>query len=128
MAGLPGGTCRLPAPAANTYTIRFGMALHIHMRAKQEHRDRDETEVAVLDALADRHEEGMTVFELRSHVDEDIDSLEEALGELKDDALIEAREEDNRTVILPDEAAVGPAESGDEEPDIFDRIRDRLPF
>ena len=98
------------------------------MRAKPEHRDRDGTEVAVLDALADRREEGMTVFELRSHVDEDIDTLEEALGDLKDDGLIEARKEDNRTVILPDEAAVGPAESDEEEPDIFDRIRDRLPF
>jgi DNA-binding transcriptional ArsR family regulator len=98
------------------------------MRAKPEHRDRDGTEVAVLDALADRREEGMTVFELRSHVDEDIDTLEEALGELKDDGLIQARESDNRTVILPDEAAVGPADSEEEEPDIFDRIRDRLPF
>jgi DNA-binding transcriptional ArsR family regulator len=98
------------------------------MRAKPEHRDRDGTEVAVLDALADRREEGMTVFELRSHVDEDIDTLEEALGELKDDGLIEAREGDNRTVILPDEAAVGPADSEEEEPDLFDRIRDRLPF
>jgi len=98
------------------------------MRAKPEHRDRDETEVAVLDALADRREEGMTVFELRSHVDEDIDTLEAALGDLKEDGLIEAREEDQRTVILPDEAAVGPVESDEEEPDIFDRIRDRLPF
>ena len=46
------------------------------MRAKREYRDRDETEVAVLDALADRKDEGMTVFELRSRVDVDIDELE----------------------------------------------------
>lgn len=98
------------------------------MRAKPKHRDRNETEVAVLDALADRREEGMTVFELRSHVDEDIDTLEDALSDLKNDELIEARKEKNRTVILPAEAAVGPVESDDEEPDIFDRIRDRLPF
>ena len=99
------------------------------MRAKPKHRDRNETEVAVLDALADRREEGMTVFELRSHVDADIDTLEEALGDLKEDDLIETRKERNRTVILPDTAAVGPDESDeDEEPDIFDRIRDRLPF
>ena len=39
------------------------------MRAKPEFRDRDDTEVAVLDALADRRDEGMTVFELRSEVD-----------------------------------------------------------
>lgn len=82
----------------------------------------------MLDALADRREEGMTVFELRSHVDEDIDTLETALGDLKEDGLIEAREEESRTVILPDDGAVGPAESDEEEPDIFDRIRDRLPF
>ena len=50
------------------------------MRAKPAHRDRDETEVAVLDALADRQSEGMSVLELRSHVDADIDRLEEARG------------------------------------------------
>ncbi|MEF8883229.1 MAG: DUF6432 family protein, partial [Halapricum sp.] len=50
------------------------------MQAKPEYRDRDDTEVAVLDALADRGEDGMTVFELRSHVDLDIDDLESALA------------------------------------------------
>jgi predicted transcriptional regulator len=70
----------------------------------------------------------MTVFELRSRVDEDIDTLEDALADLKEDDLIEAREEDGRTVILPDESAVGLADSGEDDPDIFDRIRDRLPF
>jgi len=53
------------------------------MRVKPAYRDRDETEVAVLDALADRREEGMTVFEIRSRVDVDIDRLEDALAELK---------------------------------------------
>jgi DNA-binding transcriptional ArsR family regulator len=69
------------------------------MRAKPEYRNRDGTEVAVLDALADHPEEGMTVFELRTHVDEDIDTLEDALAALKDDGLIEASENGQRTVI-----------------------------
>ena len=43
------------------------------MQAKREYRDRDDTEVAVLDALVDRTEEGMTVFELRTDVEVDIE-------------------------------------------------------
>ena len=39
------------------------------MQAKGEYRDREETQVAVLDALVDRTEEGMTVFELRADAD-----------------------------------------------------------
>ncbi len=97
------------------------------MRAKPEYREREETQVAVLDALADRQAEGMTVFELRSHVDADIDTLEGALAELKEDDLIEARQEDGRTVIRPDERAVGPVED-DSESGFFDEIRRRLPF
>jgi DNA-binding transcriptional ArsR family regulator len=97
------------------------------MRAKPEYRDRDETEVAVLDALADRQEDGMTVFELRSHVDADIDTLEGALADLKDDDLIDAQQEGGRTVILPDERVVGPVDD-DEDAGFFDELRRRLPF
>lgn len=97
------------------------------MRAKPEYRDRDETEVAVLDALADRREEGMTVFELRSHVDVDIDGLEESLAALKADDLIEVTEESNRTVIVPEDGVVGPADPDDDE-SLFDEIRRRLPL
>ena len=97
------------------------------MRAKPEHRDRGEVEVAVLDALGDRHQEGMTVFELRSRVDTDIDRLEEALAQLKADGLIEVTDGGERTVILPDESAVGPPRT-DDDPGVIDRIRDRLPF
>lgn len=96
------------------------------MQAKPEYRDRDDTEVAVLDALADRVEDGMTVFELRSHVDEDIDSLESALATLKADDLIIVEEEDDRTVIMPDEDVVGPDLPEDES--LFDQLRRRLPF
>jgi len=97
------------------------------MRAKPEYRDRDKTEVAVLDALADRQDEGMTVFELRSHVDADIDTLEGALADLKEDDLIEAEHDGGRTVILPDERVVGPV-NNDEEVGFFEKLRRRLPF
>jgi predicted transcriptional regulator len=96
------------------------------MRAKPEYRDRDETEVAVLDALADRREEGMTVFELRSRVDADIDTLEDALADLKEDGLIEAHQEKHRTLIVPKEGVVGPADPDDDS--VLDQIRERLPF
>ncbi|MEF8776538.1 MAG: DUF6432 family protein [Haloarculaceae archaeon] len=97
------------------------------MRAKGRYRDRREAEVAVLDALADRQDDGMTVFELRSRVDVDIDTLESALAELKEDDLIEVTEEGQRTVILPDERVLGP-EEGPEESGFFEEIRRRLPF
>ncbi len=76
------------------------------MKAKREYRDRDDVEVAVLDALVDRSEEGMTVFELRSRVGRDIDDLEGALAALKDDGLVTAKENGDRTVVLPDERVV----------------------
>jgi hypothetical protein len=97
------------------------------MRAKPEYRDRGETEVAVLDALADRADEGMTVFELRSRVDIDIDRLEDALADLKADDLIEVDNDGNRTVIMPDAEAVGTPDP-DDDPGLLDRLRRRLPF
>lgn len=97
------------------------------MRAKPEYRDRDETEVVVLDALADRHHEGMTVFEIRSRADVTIDEIEDALSALKQDDLITVEDDGERTVILPDEDAVGPVES-DDEPSLLDELRRRLPF
>lgn len=97
------------------------------MRAKEEYRDRNDTEVAVLDALAERHQDGMTVFELRSSVDVDIDRLESALGNLKDDELIEATSEGRETRIVPESKAIGPGEA-DETETIVDRIRERLPL
>lgn len=96
------------------------------MRAKPEYRNRDDVEVAVLDALADRREEGMTVFELRSRVAVDIDTLESALADLKDDGLIEATQEDNRTLILPGDGVVGPVDPDDDS--FIGQIRERLPF
>lgn len=97
------------------------------MRAKPEYRDRPETEVAVLDALGDRPDDGMTVLELRSRVDADIDRLEAALGELKDDGLIEVTRDGDRTVFTPESGVVGAYEPDDEE-SMLDAIRRRLPL
>jgi len=97
------------------------------MRAKREFRDRDDVSVAVLDALVERGEEGMTVFELRSHVDAGIDEIEPALTELKDDGLIEVERDGEQTTLKPDPRVV-PEEPEDDEPSLVDAIRDRLPF
>jgi len=96
------------------------------MKARAEFRDRPDTEVAVLDALVDRNEEGMTVLELRAHADIDIDDLEEALGNLKRDDLIAATEEGNRTLITVDDSVVPTGEEPEPEPTIIDQVRDRL--
>lgn len=95
------------------------------MRAKPEYRDRDETEVAVLDALAERNGDGMTVLAIRSAVDADIDALEEALGNLKSDGLIEADIDGGRTVITVEDYVIGPGESENDD-DLFDQLRDRF--
>lgn len=95
------------------------------MRAKPAYRDRDETEVAVLDALADWNGEGMTVFELRAVVDEDIDTIEAALAELKADELIEATHDDGQTVITVDERVIGPGRPENNE-GFFEKLRRRF--
>ena len=95
------------------------------MRAKREFRDRGTTEVAVLDALVDR-QEGMTVFELRSHADVGIDELETALAALKDDGLIETTTEEGRLHIAPDERVVPDPAEDDHDPSFFDRVRERF--
>ncbi len=95
------------------------------MRAKSEYRDRDETEVAVLDALADSNGEGMTVFDLRAVVEVDIDSLETALAKLKGDGLIEVTRENDRTIITVKEFVVGPDNPTDDR-DFFEKIRRRF--
>lgn len=99
------------------------------MQAKREYRDRDETEVAVLDALVDRSEEGMTVFELRSGVGVAIDEIEPALANLKDAGLIRVENEKNPLRIYPADHVV--PETTDREENsrsLFERIREKLPF
>ena len=96
------------------------------MAAKREFRDRDDAEVAVLDALVDRGEEGMTVLELRAAVDADIDRIEAALGSLKEDSLIEAEHEGDRVLIYPDDRVVPAPEDEPNERSVIDAIRDRI--
>lgn len=97
------------------------------MAAKPEYRDRDEVEVGVLDALVDRAEDGMTVLELRAAVDADIDRLETALGELKDDDLIRVEQGDSRVTIYPaDEVVPDPGEAPENDQSLLDAIRDRI--
>ena len=97
------------------------------MSAKREFRDRPDAEVAVLDALVDRGEEGMTVLELRSTVDQDIDAIESALTSLTEDGLIDAERDGTGLVIYPADRVV-PDPADDEEPDrgLVDAVRDRL--
>lgn len=98
------------------------------MRAKREYRNRERTEVAVLDALVDRVDDGMTVFELRAAVEVDIDELEEALSTLKEDNLIVV-ESGSETVIKPAERVVpDEPEDEDDEQSIGEWLRERIPF
>ena len=99
------------------------------MNAKRAIRDRDtDEEEAILGALIDRGEEGMTVLELRASVDEDIDAIESGLTELKEDGLIDVEREDGSAVIRPDESVMPETSDAEEEQSILDAIRDRLPF
>ncbi|QFU82491.1 DUF6432 family protein [Natronorubrum aibiense] len=99
------------------------------MRAKREYRDRESTEVAVLDELVDRADDGMTVFELRAAVEEDIDHLEQALSTLKEDELIVVESDHTETVIKPDERVIPDITSDEnDEQTIGEWLRERLPF
>ncbi|WP_430504197.1 DUF6432 family protein [Haloparvum sp. PAK95] len=97
------------------------------MAAKPEYRDRPEPQVAVLDALVDRGEEGMTVFELRAAVDADIDSIEAALSSLKDDGLIRVEQSDSDLRVYPHDRVVPEPEPNDGvDNGWLDEIRRRL--
>jgi len=98
------------------------------MRARREFRDRPDVEVAVLDALVDRAEEGMTVFEVRAAVDADIDGIEEALASLKSDDLISVQNgDDDRVVILVDDEVVPDPEAAPrDEQGLVDALRDKF--
>ncbi|MFB6129408.1 MAG: DUF6432 family protein [Salinigranum sp.] len=97
------------------------------MRARREFRNRKEIDVSILDALVDRAEDGMTVFELRAAVDADIDAIEEALSRLKSEGLISVETENERVVIMPDDRVVpDPQENPEGEPGILDVVREKL--
>lgn len=96
------------------------------MKARRKYRDRDEIEVAVLDALVDRRDFGMTVFELRSRVEVDIEELEVALKNLHDDDLVTLDKHDGRSVIRPDERVVPSDQEDAGSPSILGRLMRRL--
>jgi len=94
------------------------------MKLRRDHRDRDETEVAVLEALADRGTEGMTLFELRSVLGVDIDELETALSGLRDSGLVTVEQDDSRVVFVVEAGAVEDETDGD--PGFFAWLRETL--
>lgn len=97
------------------------------MQAKPEFRDRPAEQVDVLDALVGRTEDGMTVLELRAAVDQDIDTIEQALSELKLEELIEVEREDEQTLLHPaDRVVPSPEESRDDEQGIVDALREKF--
>ncbi len=98
------------------------------MKARPEFRDRPAVEVAVLDALVDRNDEGMTIFELRSHAEISIHDLEDALESLKADGLIEVEESGSRTVIKADERVIPETTTDSADRSFFEALRERLPF
>ena len=98
------------------------------MRAKREFRDRESTEVAILDALVNRGDDGMTVFELRAAVAAEIDDLEDALARPKADDLIVVDASGGRTVIKPDERVIPDEPVDDHEESLSEWIRRRIPF
>jgi hypothetical protein len=108
--------------------VKHPTTLGVNMRVKREFRDRGDVEVAVLDALVERREEGMTVFELRAAVDADIDAIEAALAALKEDSLIavDAETPGDRVVIVPDDRVVPDPEDYEAETGFFDGLRDRF--
>lgn len=91
-------------------------------------RQEDERDAAVLAVLSERPEEGMTIFELRSQVDADIDTIESSLERLKSRDLIETEQADDRLTIRPTEAAMDVADDRTETSSWIDQIRERLPF
>lgn len=97
------------------------------MEAKAAFRDRPDEQVAILDALCDRAGDGMTVFELRAAVDNDIDTIEAALADLKDDNLITVEQEGQTVRVYPHDRVVpDPGESPADEPGILDALRRRI--
>ena len=94
------------------------------MKLGRDHRDRDETEVAVLEALADRGAEGMTLFELRSVLGVDIDELETALSGLRDAGLVSVEQDDGRVRFVVVGAAV--EEEPESDPGFFEWLREKL--
>ena len=95
------------------------------MRVGREYRDRDEVEVAILDALVNRHQSGMTVFELRTRVDVDIETIEPALANLHEDGLITVDSRAQRSVIRPVDRVIPDTPTTDDD-ERFGWLREKI--
>lgn len=102
------------------------------MGARPEYRDRPDVEVDVLDVLVTHADDGMTVLDVRAHVDADIDQLEDALASLKDDDLIRTERAGERVVIRPAPQVIPDRhEETDDDPppeSFVDWVRQKLGF
>lgn len=89
--------------------------------------DGDPIDRSVLEALAARADEGMTVLELRHHVPADIDAIESSLERLGSAGRIETEREGGRVRVFPTDAGLAIIE-GDDDRSVFDRLRQFLPL
>ena len=96
------------------------------MGVKSTYRDRDDTDVAVLDALVDNRDDGLTIFELRASVDASIDEIETSLATLKSDDLIRVTDTDSETRLYPHDRVIPDDET--DQPSLTDVVREKLPF
>lgn len=100
------------------------------MASRSSYESRDEVEVQILDALIERAETGMTIFELRTAVDVDIETLEPALNNLRSDNLISIDYSEERSLIHPVDRIIPDDTNQSNEVDdswwIFRRIRERF--
>lgn len=100
------------------------------MSLPSKYQERPAVEVAILNALIDRGNEGMTVLELRAAVDADIDAIETALPRLKADGLIMTINDGGTVRIQPADHVI-PDPDPDGEADgisMIDRLREKLGF
>lgn len=89
------------------------------------HQD-EEWEGVILEALLQRAEEGMTIFELRNQIDANIDTIEASLERLKDRGLIQTEQTDGRVSIRPTERALRLHREESTAQSWFERIREWL--
>lgn len=93
-------------------------------RGRDKHRK--EVEAAILDTLIEGPDAGMTIFEIRSHVDFDIEALEPALAQLRDRGKITIEYGEDRSVIRVKENAITPDDRIQPSRSWTDRIRKYL--
>ena len=98
-------------------------AVHVPVEmSRRADADPEEVENAVLDALVAGPEAGMTIFEIRSHVDYDIEAIEPALAHLRDKGKITIEYGEDRSVIHAADHVSGKSRQQD-SPTWIERIK-----